>query len=45
VYDAPKGKGRQIGIRFNYNDVVDIQNNIIALQQLTGQTEIWIKKK
>lgn len=45
VYDAPKGKGRQIGIRFNYEDVVEIQQNIVALQQLTGQREIWIKKK
>jgi hypothetical protein len=45
VYDAPKGKGRQIGVRFNYTDVVEIQQNIVALQQLTGTTEIWIKKK
>ncbi|MCC6410118.1 MAG: hypothetical protein IT270_00580 [Saprospiraceae bacterium] len=45
VYDAPKGKGRQIGIRFNYSNVVEIQDNIVALQKLTDQREIWIKKK
>jgi len=45
VYESPKGKGRQIGIRFNYNNIVEVQDNIVALQQLTGQREIWIKKK
>ena len=45
VYSSPKGKGQQVGIRFNYTDVVDIQDNIVVLQKLTGQRDIWIKKK
>jgi cell division septation protein DedD len=38
-------KGIQVGISFPYKDIVEVQQKIIALQQLTGLNEIWIKQR
>lgn len=46
VYAAPgKGGAESVGVRFPYKDMATIQSNIIKLQQLTGEQNIWIKKK
>lgn len=45
VYSDKTAKGHQVGIRFYYTNVSEIQQNIVALQQLTGEQQIWIKKK
>jgi cell division septation protein DedD len=45
VYNAKKGSSRQVGIRFYYNKISEVQSNIITLQNLTGERDIWIKKK
>lgn len=37
--------GFQIGVRFNYKDVKEIQETIRNLQTLTGEQDLWIKKK
>lgn len=44
VYSAKKG-GEQVGIQFNYRNLNEVQEKIVALQKLTGEQEIWIKKK
>ena len=44
VYFLPKN-GYQVGIRFNYNKMSEVQQKIVVLQNLTGEKEIWIKKK
>jgi CCDC81-like prokaryotic HU domain 1/CCDC81-like prokaryotic HU domain 2 len=38
-------KGHQVGIEFNYKEMVDIQNQMKALEKATGESNIWIKKK
>ena len=46
VYAAPGKSGAEsVGVRFPYKDMATIQSNIIKLQQLTGEQNIWIKKK
>lgn len=37
--------GYQVGVQFRYKDLTEIQQKIIALQKLTGEDQIWIKKK
>lgn len=37
--------GFQVGIQFRYRDVREIQDKIVELQRLTGEEDIWIKKK
>jgi nucleoid DNA-binding protein len=37
--------GYQVGIQFRYQDVEEIQDKIVALQRLTGEPNIWIKKR
>ncbi len=44
VYYLQKN-GYQVGIQFNYTKVGEIQEKIVTLQNLTGEKEIWIKKK
>jgi cell division septation protein DedD len=44
VYVSQK-KGYQVGIQFKYQNIQEIQQKIIALQDLTGAKEIWIKQK
>ena len=44
VYYLQKN-GYQVGIRFNYNKISEVQDKIIVLQNLTGEKDIWIKKK
>lgn len=38
-------KGHQVGIEFNYENMTEVQEKIKTLQQLTGEDEIWIKRK
>lgn len=44
VYVAQK-KGYQVGVQFHYQNMQEIQQKMIALQDLTGAKEIWIKQK
>lgn len=44
VYFLQKN-GYQVGIQFNYTKLGEIQEKIATLQNLTGEKEIWIKKK
>jgi len=44
VYLSQK-KGYQVGVQFHYQNMQDIQQKMIALQDLTGAKEIWIKQK
>lgn len=44
VYFIQKN-GYQVGIRFNYTRLSEVQEKIVTLQNLTGEKEIWIKKK
>jgi hypothetical protein len=44
VYFLQKN-GYQVGIEFNYRDLTEVQQKILALQKLTGENQIWIKKK
>lgn len=37
--------GFQVGVQFRYNQLSEVQDNIVALQKLTGESQIWIKKK
>jgi hypothetical protein len=37
--------GYQVGIQFNYTKLSEVQEKIGALQSLTGEQNIWIKKK
>jgi len=37
--------GFQVGIQFRYHNISEVQDKIIALQGLTGEQNIWIKKK
>jgi len=37
--------GYQVGIQFRYNQLSEVQAKMISLQQLTGEQNIWIKKK
>ncbi len=37
--------GYQVGVQFRYNQLSEVQEKIIALQQLTNEQNIWIKKK
>ena len=37
--------GYQVGIQFNYHNISEVQDKIIALQSLTNEQNIWIKKK
>lgn len=37
--------GFQVGIQFRYAHLREIQEKIVALQNLTGEQSIWIKKK
>lgn len=38
-------KGYQVGVRFRYNTVSEIQEMINILSKLTGEDQIWIKKQ
>ncbi|HRI60350.1 MAG TPA: hypothetical protein PK228_11520 [Saprospiraceae bacterium] len=40
-----KKNGYQVGIRFYYNKISEVQDKIKTLQNLTGEKDIWIKKK
>lgn len=44
VYYLQKN-GFQVGIQFTYNKISEVQEKIITLQNLTGEKQIWIKKK
>ncbi len=44
VYSLQKN-GYQVGIQFRYNYLSQVQEKIVALQNLTGEQNIWIKKK
>lgn len=44
VYFVQKN-GFQVGVQFRYQELTEIQQKIIALQKLTGEQQIWIKKK
>lgn len=44
VYFLQKN-GYQVGIQFRYNKLAEVQERIIVLQNLTGEQNIWIKKK
>ena len=44
VYFVEK-KGYQVGVRFRYNTVSEIQEMINILTKLTGEDQIWIKKQ
>lgn len=44
VYFLQKN-GYQVGIRFYYTRISEVQEKIKTLQNLTGEKEIWIKKK
>ncbi|MDX2135638.1 MAG: hypothetical protein SFV52_12650 [Saprospiraceae bacterium] len=37
--------GHQVGVRFSYNDLSEVQQTIFDLQKLTGERDIWIKQK
>ncbi len=37
--------GHQVGVRFSYNDLGEVQQTIFDLQKLTGERDIWIKQK
>lgn len=45
VYNVRKGSSYQVGIRFYYNKISEVQDKIVTLQNLTGEQDIWIKKK
>jgi cell division septation protein DedD len=38
-------QGHQVGVEFMYTDLTEVQKKIEELQKLTGQNNIWIKKK
>ena len=40
-----KKNGYQVGIRFYYNKISEVQDKMKTLQNLTGEKDIWIKKK
>lgn len=44
VYFLRKG-GFQVGIQFRYDHLSQVQEKIVALQKLTGEQNIWIKKR
>lgn len=44
VYYLQKN-GYQVGIRFYYTKISEVQQKIVTLQNLTGERDIWIKKK
>jgi cell division septation protein DedD len=44
VYYLEKS-GYQVGIQFDYTDPSDVQKNVRELQKLTGEKQIWVKKK
>ena len=44
VYSLQKN-GYQVGIQFRYNYLSQVQEKIVVLQNLTGEQNIWIKKK
>ena len=44
VYFLEKN-GYQVGVKFQYNKVSEIQETINILSKLTGEDQIWIKKK
>ena len=44
VYSVVKN-GYQVGVQFNYTQLTEIQQTIADLQKLTGEEDIWIKKK
>ncbi len=45
VYHLNKSGTHQVGIRFYYNKISEVQSKIVTLQNLTGERDIWIKKK
>lgn len=44
VYYLQKN-GYQVGVRFYYNKISEVQEKMNTLQNLTGEKDIWIKKK
>jgi cell division septation protein DedD len=38
-------RGFQVGIQFRYDQLSEVQEKIVALQKLTGEENIWIKKR
>jgi hypothetical protein len=44
VYVLEKN-GYQVGIKFNYRELSEIQAKMVELQRLTGEDDIWIKKR
>ena len=44
VYYVQKN-GHQVGIEFKYSKYAEVQDKIKALQKITGEQQIWIKKK
>ncbi|MFZ4634234.1 MAG: hypothetical protein ACOYNO_08525 [Saprospiraceae bacterium] len=44
VYYTQKN-GFQVGVRFSYKEIGEVQQEIFDLQKLTGERDIWIKQK
>jgi len=44
VYSV-QNKGYQVGIQFRYTNLSEVQQKLEALEKLTGEKDIWIKKK
>jgi nucleoid DNA-binding protein len=44
VYEVRKG-GFQIGVKFYYNNIKEVQDKMLSISKLTGEKQIWIKKK
>lgn len=40
-----KTTGYQVGIQFRYKNLSEVQQKMEALEKLTGESQIWIKKK
>ncbi len=38
-------RGFQVGIQFRYDHLSQVQEKMLALQKLTGEQNIWIKKR
>ena len=38
-------RGFQVGIQFRYDQLSQVQEKMLALQKLTGEENIWIKKR
>ncbi len=44
LYEVRKG-GYQIGVKFYYHNIKEVQDKMLSISKLTGEKQIWIKKK